>query len=391
MKIKQYQAASMYEAVQQIKSELGPDALILHAKQTKQRRFGLLPGGAIWEVLAAVDGHPAPPPVSRPDRPPASSSAPMAPAIPVNGWQELSNTLAELNWEVRKLARQSQLARVSGFAPSLRSLYQQLREQEVDEDLICDIVTSVGEELSPQALNNYSLVVDCAAKHLQRLVSCTGPLRLAAGSAKTVFIIGPTGVGKTTTIAKLAAHFALIARRRVLLATIDTYRIAALPQLKTYAEIMGLPMEVAYTPAELQNVLQENQDKDLILIDTPGRGQRNERQITELKSFIDAVQNKTVYLAISASTRYKELVDVVEKFGTIQFNSLIVTKVDEALVYGPILNMVNRFKKPLSYITTGQSVPEDIEDASAPGMANLLLGRASNYADGPGYRLKKSS
>jgi flagellar biosynthesis protein FlhF len=299
----------------------------------------------------------------------------MAPAETSDELAELKSTIAELQWEVRKLSRQKQLDRVVSFAPSLRSLYQQLREQEVEEELIYDLVTNVSEELSAQALNNYGIVADCAERQIARQVTCSGPFQIGNGTPKVVFVIGPTGVGKTTTVAKLAAHFALLARKKVLLVTTDTYRIAALPQLKTYADIMGLPMEVANTPSDLAKIVADNQDKDLILVDSPGRAQRNQEQIAELKAFVDAVPNKSVQLAVAASTRYRELSDIVNRFGVIGFDNLLVTKLDEALVFGPVLNIINQINKPISYLTTGQSVPEDIEAAKATRVASLVLGK----------------
>lgn len=390
MNVKQYQTASMYEAVQKIKKDLGPDAVILHAKQIRQRRFGLFPAGAVWEVTAAVDS-PASRPVGTRTSGLSSTAFANAPQNGANDLRQISATLAELQWEVRKLAKQGQFSTAARFSPNLRSLYFRLQEQEVDDELASELVTAIGDELSPQALQNYDIILDCAARRVQGMVRCSGPLRPLPGAARTVFIIGPTGVGKTTTIAKLAADFALFARKKVLLVTIDTYRIAALPQLRTYGEIMGVPLEVAYTPSELQQIVGDNQDKDVILIDTPGRGQRNEKQIADLKAAVHAVENKTVYLAVSAATRYKELVDVVDKFGVVGFDSLVITKMDEAVIFGPILNLASRCKKPLSYVTTGQNVPEDIEDASASVIADLVLGRATDYGSGPSYEIKKSS
>lgn len=389
MNVRQYQTASMYEAVQKIKKDLGPDAVILHAKQIQQRRFGLFPAGVVWEVTAAVDSPASRLVAARPTglTSPAFASTSQSGASDL---RQISATLAELQWEVRKLAKQGQFSTAASFSPNLRSLYFRLREQEVDEELAGEVVTAIGDELSSQALQNHDVILDCASRRIQGMIRCSGPLRLQTGVPRTVFIIGPTGVGKTTTIAKLAADLALFARKRVLLVTIDTYRIAALPQLRTYGEIMGVPLEVAYTPSELQKVIADNQDKDLILIDTPGRGQRNEKQIADLKAAVDAVEKKTVYLAVSAATRHKELMDVVDRFGVVGFDSLVITKVDEAVVYGPILNLASRCKKPLSYITTGQNVPEDIEDASGSVIADLVLGRVTDYASGPSCDLKKS-
>ncbi len=386
MKVKKYKALSMYEAVQKIKEEFGSEAIILQAEEVPLRRFGFIPAGKVWEVLAAVDDGT--------EMPFALQSNGISKEIIPNNNLENSNNyfnhslelreialaLADLQLEVRRLSKQEQFTRIAAFSPTLRSLYQQLREQEIDEEIIFEIVTNIGEELSPQALNNYGTVADCASKYLQSLAKCTGPLRIKNPLPLPVFLFGPTGVGKTTTIAKLAANFALMQKKKVLLVTIDTYKVAALPQLNAYADIMGLSMEVAYTPAELKNIIDKNKDKDIIIIDTPGSGQRNENQIEELKAFSDAIENKLVYLTISASTRYKELIDVVERFGVLSVDSLLVTKTDEALVFGPILNLVYKFKKPLSYLTTGQKVPDDIEAASPAMIADILLGRV--FSDG---------
>jgi flagellar biosynthesis protein FlhF len=373
--IKKFQGANVYEALQKVKADLGPDAIILESKQMSQKRLGCLPGPAMWEVTAASDGQP-----TEPEEPTYSPFVASAPAKVVSAESseelaELRSTLAELQWEMRKLSRQSQLDRVIHFAPSLRSLYQQMREQEIEENFIFDLVTSVSEELSAQALNNYGIVADCAQRQIANKVNCSGPIEVGNGTAKVVFVIGPTGVGKTTTIAKLAAHFALLEKQRVLLVTTDTARIAALPQLKTYAELIGVPMEIANTPAELEQIVNDNQDKDLILVDNAGRSARNAQQIAELKAFVDAIPNKSVQLAVAASTRDRELTDIVTHFGTVGFDGLLVTKVDEALVYGPVLNVLTKIKKPISYLTSGQNVPEDIEAAKATKVASLVLGK----------------
>jgi flagellar biosynthesis protein FlhF len=186
--------------------------------------------------------------------------------------------------------------------------------------------------------------------------------------------IGPTGVGKTTSIAKLAANFALYENRRVGLITADTYRIAAVEQLKTYAEIMEVPLEVIYTPDEMKRALDLYESFDTILIDTAGTSSRNKMQINELKNLLEAIPLTDTFLVLSATTRNKDLIEVIDNYSIIKTNRILFTKLDETSTYGCLLNVINYTNNALSYITIGQSVPEDIEEADPDRIASLVLG-----------------
>ena len=185
--------------------------------------------------------------------------------------------------------------------------------------------------------------------------------------------MGPTGVGKTTTLAKLAAHFSLIERKPIALITIDTYRIAAIEQLKTYGKIMGLPVEVVFTPEALQKTIKRHADKALIMIDTAGRSHRNQTQMQELKRFISPDHSFENYLVLSACTRYQDMLKIYQSFNPISVHKLIFTKLDEAEVIGGLLNMLYHTHKPLSYITFGQNVPEDIKIPGPENLAHLIM------------------
>jgi flagellar biosynthesis protein FlhF len=203
-------------------------------------------------------------------------------------------------------------------------------------------------------------------------VEVTGP---EAEGAKVWSFIGPTGVGKTTTLAKLAAHFSLRLAQRITLVTIDTYRIGAVDQLKTYARILGLPLEIASGREEFQEILWSNRDRDLVLVDTAGRNPHSQEQLEELKGILTADPRVENHLVLSATTKDFDLARTVERFSLLPIRSYIFTKLDETDEYSSLFNQLLRFKRPLSYLTSGQKVPEDIELATKGRVASLVLNR----------------
>ena len=204
-------------------------------------------------------------------------------------------------------------------------------------------------------------------------IKCTGALRLRKDSPRIIALVGPTGVGKTTTTAKLAAHYAMHKGANVALVTIDNFRVGAVEQLKTYSRIMDIPIDVANTPDELKSCLAAHRDKDLILIDTAGRSPKDQEKLEELKAFLDSAQGVEIHLCLSATTKDKELDDIVGRFSGLSVNRILFTKLDESETLGCIVNTHVRHKLPLSYFTNGQMVPEDIVVASPRRLANLIL------------------
>lgn len=194
----------------------------------------------------------------------------------------------------------------------------------------------------------------------------------AIGGPKAMFI-GPTGVGKTTTIAKLAAISSLWEDRQVLLATSDTYRIAAVEQLRTYAKILGVPVEVVFEPQDLEKICSKTGHK-LVLLDTAGRSQRDRRRLDETVELYQVFRPDSVHLVISASSKYRDMLDVIDRMGVIPISSLIFTKLDETLSLGPVLEVVTNFDIPVSFFTVGQNVPNDIEVASAERLVRMVMG-----------------
>jgi flagellar biosynthesis protein FlhF len=202
-------------------------------------------------------------------------------------------------------------------------------------------------------------------------VSAQDPLR-ALGGGRVMFV-GPTGVGKTTTIAKLAAIHSLWEGKRVVLITADTYRIAAVEQLRTYAKILGIPMEVVFQPEEIRSALRRHGDADLVLLDTAGRSHKDQRRMDELKTLHEQFEPEAVHLVIASNIKYRDMLDVIDRMGVVPLSSLIFTKVDETSAFGPLLNAVVDFRLPISFLTVGQGVPNDIEVARPDRIAGLLL------------------
>ncbi len=208
---------------------------------------------------------------------------------------------------------------------------------------------------------------------LQSRIAAAGPIVCEPGQRRIAALVGPTGVGKTTTLAKLAANFRLRERRRVGLVTVDTYRIAAVEQLRTYAEIIDLPMEVVATPGDMRRALDRLSDVELVLLDTAGRSPRDELRIQELKSILEEARADEVHLVLSAASGSGPLQLAAERFAPAGVTSVLLTKLDEAATLGPAFALLQRTGRRLSYLTHGQNVPDDIEVADARLFARRLL------------------
>ncbi|MCH5374636.1 MAG: hypothetical protein JJ992_11720, partial [Planctomycetes bacterium] len=210
-----------------------------------------------------------------------------------------------------------------------------------------------------------------------------GPIQITGARPHVVALIGPTGVGKTTTIAKLAADFRLRKQRRVGLITVDTYRIAAVEQLRTYAEIIDLPMEVVSTPREMRLAVDRLSGLDLILIDTAGRSPRDEVRIQELKSLLVEAQADEVHLVLSSAAGTASLISATAQFRQVGVTALLLTKLDEAAAPGGILSLLRNSRLPLSYLTNGQNVPDDIQAAGSRELAEMIINFRDDRAGDP--------
>lgn len=252
------------------------------------------------------------------------------------------------------------------------TLQEALRSQEVSEAVLRDMAAQmpVGDVLLDKASSEASASL---SKYISSALNIAGGITLQEGKPKIVALLGTTGVGKTTTLAKIAARFVLEKGVTAALITADTYRISAVEQLKTYSDIIGLPLEIVYSPEELKQAIKKHSSKQLILIDTAGRSQHNDYQMQELKDLLAVNKDIERHLVLSATIKNRDAKDVLEKFAVCQPDHIMFTKVDETASLGLILNLLHNEGIALSYLTNGQSVPDDILPATADKVTELLL------------------
>ncbi|MDR2529130.1 MAG: 50S ribosome-binding GTPase [Synergistaceae bacterium] len=218
------------------------------------------------------------------------------------------------------------------------------------------------------------------AKWIEPKIRCSADAMADPLGGRKIMLIGPTGVGKTTVIEKLAAVEALWNHKNVLLLTSDKYRIAAVYQLRTYAKILGVPLEVIFEVNSFASVLSEHADADLVLLDTAGQGQKESKNVESLQAIHDAYKPDAVHLVIATNMKYRDIVDVVERLSVLPISHMIFSKLDETVSYGPLFSVFQHLDCPFSYFTTGQDAPNDIEVASAERFANLLMGGVGGRA-----------
>lgn len=424
MSVKTFEAANMAEVLAKVKGELGSDAVILHTRSYKK---GGVMGLMSREVVQVTAGNGADVPGRRrmprvkpveisargidDDVPRDNSetqarnllknayarSAPqkkgnttmraenfsttrdMATAVLNQPAFEIRNEIASLRTMVESLLQRSGNNGPRADLPAqLAQAYRTLVEQEVAEELASRIVEEVRCDLTPEQLQNPIQVRDRLVSKLEKLIpagAASSVARPLTGTGcRSICLVGPTGVGKTTTIAKLAAAFKLRQRQKVGLITIDTYRIAAVDQLRTYANIIGVPVRVVLTPDELVAAMRDLSDCDTILIDTAGRSPSDEVKIGELAKFIQAGNPTEVHLVLASTCTQSAMEAAYQNFSRVRIDQIIFTKLDEAVSFGVLLNVVRKASKALSYVTTGQDVPDHVEVGQPRRLARLILG-----------------
>ncbi len=372
MKIKRFAARSMSEALLRVKHELGEDAVILHSRRVETKSPFGTPQGMI-EVTAAVEDEPQPSGSVVSEgfsvgKAPKTSEATVASQL--RGWTGRGaqpDSLEELRREVAAL--KEQLSRLAGVekvsqATEDNTTYSRWLRLGLAPELVRKMIAELG-------LEDVSL--EEARRWLAGHIRTSGGLGSGGIGPRVIALVGPTGVGKTTTIAKLAAQEKLFKERRVGLITADTYRIAAIEQLRTFAEIADLPIEVVYKPEEMERALHRFRYFDLVFIDTAGRSQRNNEHLKDLQAMLTAASPDEVHLVLSLTTHEAVLRDVVERFGVVPLTHFLFTKLDEAVSAAPIVNLCWKYEQPVSFVTTGQSVPEDIEVATPETTAERIL------------------
>nr|MBO2507453.1 flagellar biosynthesis protein FlhF [Bacillota bacterium] len=368
MRIKRYVAPTMEQALQEVKAELGPGAIILEARR-RRPALGLFGRGG-FEVIAAVDpglrvvsdlgsagdGPALAPAAAEPKRRPVEP-----PAAPRPWWME----------EFRGTAPAGVVNRVQAAAAPVPAEPAPALPQTADLAALlrCDLMPQTAERLlaGGVGINDPEF-----ARRLEELAAeRLGPGH--AGPVRTVAFVGPTGSGKTTTLAKLASRAVLLEGRSVALITLDTYRIGAVDQLQTYAEILDVPLYVAYTADDLLQAVERCRSADLVLIDTAGRGPGDAVAIARLRRVLDQVQIDEIHLVMAAGTRVLDAQYLGATYRRLGPNRLLLTKLDETLGLGGILELPAVMGLPVSYFTFGQSVPDDIEPATPQRAAVRIM------------------
>lgn len=356
MQAKTYQAGTMKEALAQVRRDLGGDAVILASREVRRRRFFGLRSRDLIEVTAA-DRASAPSRAAQAE-PATATAAPTALEGAIQTW----NRRGPVEDSLPDLPRE------------LVAVYARLIEADVPETTARRLVRHVVETLDPERIHRVDLVDECLRGAVEQCISVAPPIRAVPGARRVVALVGPTGVGKTTTAAKLAASYKLTRGVRVGLVTVDTYRIAAVEQLRTFAEIIDLPLAVVNHPGEMSRAVENLGPVDLVFVDTAGRAPRDESRIQELADFLDEAGPDETHLVLSMVAGGKSLRGIVERFAAVRADRLILTKLDEAECLGGILSVLGWSDLPISYATTGQTVPDDYEPADRRRLARLILG-----------------
>lgn len=385
MIVKRYRARSVHKALAQVKAELGENAVILKTyKVPKQGILSCLHPEEV-EVIAAVEDGPGAGRVRQEQKGTSSSSA--------TGRRQSFDRFMSLSAESCLDSGNGTPGRSAAPGPEGDVVIPQassVQRQLLPDSLLARertalIRSGVHPRLAGQLVRTaaYALGGDEPAScerlrerivlQIAGLIRPAGPLNCRSGTPKVVAFVGPTGVGKTTTLAKLAVSGKYHYKKKIALISADTYRMAALEHLNTFAGIAQLPMSAVYTPEELRAAIESHRGCDLILIDTAGRGQSDEEHIAELKQILQAVQGVEVHLVLPANMKDADLVANARRFDALPVHNLIVTKVDETKTLGSLLNVLGKIGKPISYITTGQSIPEDIELANPQRLARMMV------------------
>jgi len=374
MKVKKFYGVDNYDVMLKVKTELGSDAVILHQRKVKPRGLLGFLKKSIIEVVAAIEENEIATTkhntVSMAKTQELELKKRMASK---SDEKELKKEISDIKTMLDSVVSQMQNSNVSNMVGNLNNkessyIYNLLRENEIDDELIGDIFNRCSINHSVDELDNKEAVKRALTEILPSNLNNNTEF-----NSKVVFFIGPTGVGKTTTIAKIAANYSLEKGLSVGLISADTYRIAAVEQLKVYSDILNIPLEVIYSPSEINGAIEKLADRDVVMVDTAGRSHKNKDHVEELSLLLNKVKNKSIYLVISSTTKDSDLKDILTTYNFIDNYKIIFTKLDEVSSYGSILNIAIREPEYISYVTTGQSVPDDIEVVTSNKIIDMLL------------------
>lgn len=285
----------------------------------------------------------------------------------------LKKELNELKSVLYRLFNNNHVLKDLGIHDFLIDFYSEAVNRDINERLAFGLIEKVNRQITKETAISEENIKARFFNEMMRFVKTSGPIVTGLGKPKVVAFIGSTGVGKTTTIAKLAAEFSLNQKKDVALLTLDTYRIAAVEQLKIYGRILGIPVFVARDKPEFREVMELYKNKDIVLIDTAGRSRKDKNQIKELMSYLDGDIQVEIHLVLSSIDQEEVIFDNIKRFHSLSVDRLIFSKLDEANSFGKLFNIAMKTNKPISYFTTGQKVPEDIETATPEKTIDLIF------------------
>ncbi|MGV3264784.1 flagellar biosynthesis protein FlhF [Cytobacillus pseudoceanisediminis] len=379
MKVKKFMAASMPDAMKQIRTELGNDAVILNSRV-------VYTGGVLGffkkrniEVMAALDANQES--EQKPSVKPAAvqdhsddykGNTEDAQFSSLKTSDELIREISSLKQMMSSLASSNQAIPVHPEA--IRKAQFILDEQEIDKSVQDHVLQALLEKWYLRGANAKDSEIE-AWLHEELIKQIEDiPFEGISFSKKYINVAGPTGVGKTTTLAKMAAECVIKHRKKAAFITADTYRIAAIDQLKTYASILNMPLEVCYTIEDFRQAADKLKEFDVVLIDTAGRNFRNKQYVEDLKNVIDFENEMETFLVLSLTSKQKDMEEIYNQFSIIDIDKLIFTKADETSTYGSMYNIIHKYKKGAAYITNGQDVPDDILMAGPEAIVKQLMG-----------------
>ena len=404
MIIKKYIAKTEEEAIENAKKELGNDVVVMNVKETKPKGFFSFLRSKLTEVTVALeDEHEKYSPLRKENvsnNASVSSEGQKKSESTTSIEEKLENLqnllVSKLQSEEERKVQQKKSESMSDsetaeekteevipeaeekddeYLKFVKVLYNMMIDNEVDEHYANQIIDGLDKGYKPSQTFDHLL-----ASVYQRLILKLGKPEIigpAQEGPKVVVFIGPTGVGKTTTIAKIASQYAVEQKKKVALVTADTYRIAAAEQLRTYANIMQVPFRVIYGEEDMVTAIKDFKEYDYIFVDTMGHSHRNEEQRDNTKNLIEAIERiaeSQCYLVLSATTKYKDLLKIVDNYKVIADYHLIFTKLDETYTLGNLLNLKLYTNTSIAYVTCGQNVPEDIEIFNPQKIVKVLLG-----------------
>lgn len=371
MQIRRYEASNAREALTKIKKDLGEDAIILSTKRLKGGRYPRI------EVTAARDDnsygkaeHRKKGEGSRPDIDIFSSLKNEIDELKTLMLGVKNGELIELRETLNTFFDTMGMSKKDGNGKQLSSIYYYLVSRGLSRQNACKLINVLENDFSAGDGEDY----EDAFKAVMKLIAKSIDVSHNGTDAKRVVaFVGPTGVGKTTTLAKLAARFALEKGLSVALITADTYRIAAAEQLRVYAKIIGLPVEIVSEKKELELALKRFADKDIIMVDTPGKSRNDKDHMEKLRDFLALDIPVETNLLLSLTSSQENMLDTAARFEALNYDNIIFTKLDECVCFGSIYNVIDQVGKPVAYVTNGQNVPQDIEKANPAKLARLIM------------------